>query len=441
MLRALKNFSKKNPLAGQATGTFCLKISLIGLSFATSIYIARLLSVSDYGLYNYAMAWLMLLQIPSSLGIDLLLGRELAAYRVKSDLESIRGMLRWSNRIVLLTSSIISIVAICLLLVIQYEANSQNFYAISLALAMLPIMALTKLRQGAMRGFDKVVKGQLPETFIQPVLFILILLASSLLISKSLTPHWIIGLRFISVAIAFAYGIFCLNQAIPDNVKTARPKYKSKRWLSSVIPFMFISCAHIINSRTDTIMLGALTGTEAVGIYTVASRGAELATFGLVAINMSLGPKVVAIYSKGNRENLQKLITNSTRMIMGITIPIVICLILLGTTFLQLFGTEFVQGKTALTILSIGQLVNAFCGSSGVILSMTGHERDSATGIGLSAILNVILNSALIPRYGLEGAAAASAISLVFWNIFLVTRVKQRLKINSTFFNTKLFIG
>ena len=63
---------------------------------------------------------------------------------------------------------------------------------------------------------------------------------------------------------------------------------------------------------------------------------------------------------------------------------------------------------------------------------MTGYERNVAVCTGISAILNVILNAALIPEFGVEGAAYSTAISMILWNIPLIFLVYKRLENYST---------
>jgi O-antigen/teichoic acid export membrane protein len=46
------------------------------------------------------------------------------------------------------------------------------------------------------------------------------------------------------------------------------------------------------------------------------------------------------------------------------------------------------------------------------------------------------MDLALIPRFGIEGAAIASAVSLITWNLTLLYRVRQRLGINPTVFRS-----
>jgi O-antigen/teichoic acid export membrane protein len=75
-------------------------------------------------------------------------------------------------------------------------------------------------------------------------------------------------------------------------------------------------------------------------------------------------------------------------------------------------------------------------GSASLLLVMTGHERDAAVGLGIGALLNIVLSLILIPQWGLEGAAVATTISMVAWNLLLVAFVFKRLQIHTTIFGT-----
>ena len=67
--------------------------------------------------------------------------------------------------------------------------------------------------------------------------------------------------------------------------------------------------------------------------------------------------------------------------------------------------------RNTLIILSVGQFFNAYCGSIGYLLNMTGKEKIFKNAILIGAILNIILNFVLIPYWGIIGAAVASAVS------------------------------
>ncbi|MGF1479258.1 MAG: flippase [Cyanophyceae cyanobacterium] len=423
--------SLRKRLARNALGSFGLKITFVGLAFVTSVVLARLFGPEGYGVYSYAIAWLFVLQIPAELGMRALLVREVASYQARSEWGLMRGILRWANRAVLIVSVGIALLAAIAARLLQAEANLQlNVFL--LALIALPLLALKSLRQSTLQGLHRVVVGQLPENLIQPSLFIIFLGCAYVLLGERLSVSWAMGIRVFTIGAAFAVGAEFLRRTLPQAVQQASVEYNTEAWMRSVIPFMLISCMNVINNRTDAIMLGAIRGPETVGLYVVAARGAELISFILVAVNQAIEPTIAKLYSEGNHRKLQRLITKSSRIIFFTSLPIALAFILFGHWFLFIFGPEFAQGRAALAFLGFGQLVNSATGSVGKLLNMTGHERDTAVGIGASAVLNIILNAVLIPRFGLEGAACATAISTIAWNILLFSFVKKRLGINTT---------
>ena len=78
-----------------------------------------------------------------------------------------------------------------------------------------------------------------------------------------------------------------------------------------------------------------------------------------------------------------------------------------------------------MVILIVGQMMNAFAGSVGYLLNMTGGQKIMRNIAGIAALLNIVLNTLLIPSYGINGAAYASAISLASWNVLAVIYIKQ----------------
>ena len=100
---------------------------------------------------------------------------------------------------------------------------------------------------------------------------------------------------------------------------------------------------------------------------------------------------------------------------------------------LSFFGTEFLIAKNTLLILLIGQIVNAMSGSVGFILQMTGREKVYQNILLLTLVINITLNIILIPKFGIEGAAIASAFSLLLWNLCSVFYIYRKYNV-LTFF-------
>ncbi|BBO19071.1 conserved hypothetical protein [Candidatus Brocadia pituitae] len=394
--------------------------------------LARLLGTAGYGTYTYAMTWAALLAVPGALGLDKLLVREVAIYKTKSEWRLMNGLLRWANQMVLIASGGLALLAAFIGYVFGSHHDSLMLVSFWVAMVSLPLITLIRLRQAVLRGFNRVIAGQVPEMLIQPVIFIFFIGGAYVVLGKGLTAPWALGMNLAATGVAFGVGAMVLLKTLPIKVRETSPAYKIREWIRSALPLMLITGMQIINARTDIIMLGSMKGPQEAGVYAVANRGAEFVTFILLAVNTTLGPMVASLHAEGDREKLQRVVTKSTRIILAFSLPIGLALIIFGHWFLLLFGEAFTQGRTTLSILSAAQLVNATMGSVGPLLVMTGHERNVAIGVGISAALNVLLNALLIPQWSIAGAAIATASSMITWNILLAVWVYRTIGIHST---------
>lgn len=128
------------------------------------------------------------------------------------------------------------------------------------------------------------------------------------------------------------------------------------------------------------------------------------------------------------------MVSLAAKGILGISLPVALGLVILGDWVLSIFGPDFPEGYAALVILVAAQLVNALAGSVGFLMTMTGHERQAAFIMAVSVVVNLALNAVLIPRFGIEGAAVATAFTTVLWNALMFLFVHRQLRINSTAF-------
>jgi len=414
-------------------GSFLLKIASTVLSLGISILLARLLGAEGYGVYAYVMALIGILSIPASLGLPNLIVREIAKYNAHSKWGLMRGLLLLTNRAILLISILLMLIVGSFSLIFMEKIDYNNIITFWLALFLLPLISLNAVCQATLRGLHHVILGQFSESIIKPSLYIMLLGISYILFYNKMSPFIAMVIQIAVYSVAFGFSVLWVFRYLPNQAKITKVSYDTPVWVRSAIPFLFLGGMQVINTSTDIVMLGLFRSAEEVGVYRVVTSGAQLVTFVLLAVNMALAPTIAKLYSIGDMQRLQRTITVSTRVILLISLPIALVLIFFGQQLLYwLFGGEFELGASALAILCVGQLVNASMGSVGVILNMTGYERDSARGVAIGAGVNIVLNSTFIPVWGIEGAACATAISMIVWNILLVIWVYKRLGIHST---------
>lgn len=424
--------SLRTTLVKGTSGSFALKVTSTGLNFLSSLLIARLLGLAGYGAFAYAQSWVALLVVPAMLGLDVLLVRNLATYWARAEWGLMNGLLRWANRAVLATSVGLSLLAATVAWFFGRSLDSQMLSAFLVAMGLLPLAALIYIQQATMRGLQRVVVGQLPEALIRPLLFLILIGIVYPLLGEDLGAAGAVGLSVAAAAVAFLIGARLLRKSLPRAATQAYPTYRGQEWTRSMLPLLFLGSMLVINVQVPTILLGTIQGAEAAGAFAAVSRVALLIAFVLNAASMALAPAIASLYATGDMDRLRRMVMKSARLILLFSLPLALCLIVFNRQVLLVFGEGFTQGGAALVILSLGYLGSAAMGSVGTLLVMTGHERDAAMTIGASAVLNVVLNVALIPGYGLEGAATAAAISIVVLNLLLTALSYRRLGIHAS---------
>jgi O-antigen/teichoic acid export membrane protein len=422
-----RNGSLRSRLVRAAGGSFLVKIGFQGLNLVISILLARLLGADGYGAYAYAIAVVSLLSVFSLLGFDRLLVRQIAIYKMKAAYPLLRGILRWTSLVAFLVGLAFTILLFFFLPAVAPHFDPRITAALRIAAFMLPFVALAKLRQAAMQGLGHLTTGLLPEMIIQPALFIFLLLIVQT--RFQLDVALVMSLQLLACVSVYFFGAVQLRLKTPAQAKSALPAYRWQSWLRSGLPILFIGGVGIINSRVDTLMLGAMTNAASVGIYVVAARGAEVILVALITANAAISPVLAELYESGQKERMQVLVVRSSRVVLLAALPLAAVFVLFGPWLLSFFGPEFVSGSRTLTILSVSQLLHVTIGSAVPLLVMTGHERPAAMAVASGAFLNLFLNWLLIPLWGMEGAALASGTSIVLSTLILSAIVSQRLGI------------
>jgi O-antigen/teichoic acid export membrane protein len=300
-----------------------------------------------------------------------------------------------------------------------------------IAMALVPVLSLSLLRQAAMQGLHRVARGMLPESLVRPGLLV-VLVGGAAIASVELDAAEAVGLTLLAGAVSLCVGALLLRAHLPGPARSASPSYESRAWLRSALALTVLGGVTIVDTQSGTVMLGLLAGPEEAGVYAAAMRLAEVVSFVLLAVNAPLAPHVSRLYAAGRIDELQRLVTGAAKAILVLTTPLVVVLLVLGDLPLRLFGDEFTGGRDALAILALGQLFNALMGSVGILLIMTGHERDVLLSVACATLLGIGLAAALIPPLGEEGAAIGRVASLVSWNVALTILTYRRIGIRAT---------
>ena len=171
----------------------------------------------------------------------------------------------------------------------------------------------------------------------------------------------------------------------------------------------------MIYMKIDHIMLGEILGSQAVGIYSAATRISEIWYFIPTAIASSISPAIFSAKKEGDEILYYRRIQQLLRLLSIIAIVIAVPMSFLsGDIVTLLFGPEY-SAAGSILVIHIWAAFFVFMGvgaSSWFIAEGLTYLTFRRTLIG--AVMNILLNFILIPMYGGVGAAIATVISQAF---------------------------
>ena len=405
--------------------SFLIRIGGQIMGFLLTLIIAHYFGAKGLGDYVLSIIVLRVFTLFSKLGMDTFSIRFIASFAKQGKWKSIQ---LFRNKIICL----LSITSLIFSLLMYYFSDDiANLVHAKVehvrlnAFFVLP-MAFFMLHYQSLRGLKKIAEFSFFYRMSQATFSIIsIFIITQFFVDGNVPVYAYLSSLAIVSLLAFIVFFNSYNKIkrISDEEQIEELKYSEILKVS--IPLMFAQSVQFIMAWTDKLMLGNMMGSEEVGIYFTAFKLSMFASIALMAINSIASPKFAELYGKKDFDGLKKVAHQSSKMIFLATLPLVLLFFAFPDFLLGLFGEEFKVGVKAFVFLSFGKLISSFSGSVGNILQMTGKQVIFMNVLFVGAIVNVLLNFFLIPKFGINGAALASMISLSMWNLIMVYFVKR----------------
>jgi O-antigen/teichoic acid export membrane protein len=405
-------------------------LSLVGVissgvfTFIFGIVIARGLGASGAGVFFSAVALFTIMAAAAQFGASTGLIRSIARFRALGQVNAIRPTLSAALLPVVLTGIVLGALLFALAddiagLVLDGSAAETAGRYLRVFAPVLPLAVASTAVLGATRGFGTMIPlvaiEHIGKAILRPGLA-LIALASGLG-SLALAFAWAIpqALGFAAAVVA----LMVLVRRTPGATDSAyRPdlgvagefwRFTAARGVAGVF--------QVTLAWLDTILVAAIASSHDAGIYKAAISYITQGSFANQAIIFVVGPLLSGLLAQGFRERAQSVYQTATWWLSALGWPLYLTLALFAPLFMSIFGPEFVAGKTALVIMALPMLLAMAAGPVNVVLLMAGKSAWNLLNVGLGLVTNVTLNLVLIPAFGITGAAAAWAATIVVLNV------------------------
>ncbi|MBG1265368.1 flippase [Nostoc sp. WHI] len=401
--QTLSKFKSRSGLRAIIANTgwlFADRILRMGASLVIGVWVARYLGVQQYGLFNYALAFVSLFSPIFTLGLDDVVVRHLV--RQSSNKEEILGTTFWLK----LLGGIASVLL----------AVSTMFFLGDDETLKIWLVAILGMA-GIFRAADTIeiwFQSQVQSKYTVIAKNAAFLLNSGIKIALILTKAPLLAFGWITLAeyAMSAIGLLIVYQAKGSSLWLWRWSFSAaKTLLKESLPLIFSGFAILIFMKIDQVMLGQMIGNNEVGIYSAAVRVSEIWYFIPGAIVASVAPAIYAAKEKSESlyyQRLGQLLSLMTCISLAIALPMSF---LSNKIIMVMFGSGYAEAGPILAV-HIWTSLFVFMGlatSPWFIAEGLNHVSLGKTLFG--AILNIVLNLFLIPKYAGFGAAIATIIS------------------------------
>ena len=184
-----------------------------------------------------------------------------------------------------------------------------------------------------------------------------------------------------------------------------------KPTLKEALPFGIAGIFVIIYYQIDSIMLSVMSGNEAVGLYNAAYRliFIFLALYNVYII--AIFP-VMSSFFETSKESLRFAFERSFKYLLIISLPLTVGTTLIANKIILLvYGPSYLPSVLALQVLIWTIIFMFLNGLAGNLLGATNRQPVVTKITGLGAVLNILMNLILIPKFGFIGASAATVFT------------------------------
>lgn len=398
----------------------------MAVGLVIGVWMARYLGPEQFGLLNYAMAFVALFAVFANLGLNSIVVRELVKHPQDSDTTL-------GSAFVLQTIGSILALALIVVAIVLIRPEDE---AAKLIVAVLGLSMLFKPSGIVQCWFESQVQSKYSVWVENSVFLTFSAVKVALIILQA--PLMAFVWAVLAEALFVAAGLFGIYAWQGGRLSAWQHQFQRARTLlRDGWPLILSGLAVMTYMRIDQIMLGQMLGDEAVGVYSAAVRISEAWYFVPAAIGASVFPAIIKARKQGEEiyyRNLQKLYDLMVLVALCVAVPM---------TFVSrwlvelLFGNGYQAAAPVLSISIWSGLGVAMSVIHGKWLLAEGLQKYSLLYAIAGALINVMLNLYLIPRHGLVGAAWATLcaqIAPIFLQLFIPsTRRNFRLMMHAMF--------
>lgn len=392
---------------------FFMNILANFFGYLIRMILARNLTTAEYGLFYSVFTFVLFFMCFINFGLPLSLAKFISEFRAKESFNAIKTTIV-SGFFSLVSAAVVVSLILFLLsgyLAEHYFKNPDAEIILKVLLVYIVTTAFGIVCGSSLIGFQKFAYVALLDAMknLIVLLWFIVLFYLGMKSATAAALAYAGGhiLLLLFIKIPFLVTTFTFNRYRIENCMKM-----TKSLFAFGLPLVAGAIAARLIGHMDTLVLtGTRTLTE-VGIYNVILPSALLFVYLGGAVNTVLLPVTSELKAKNDEARLSEGLRLVLQYSFVIIIPLLLIVFTYSAWFIELmFGNHYVSGVPAFRILLIGVMFCIVAQINNTVLSGIGKPMTVSKIIIGAATINFICNCILVPRFGIIGAAAATAFS------------------------------
>ncbi len=389
-------------------------------------YVSRILGADNIGIANFAFNYVAVFSALAALGIPIYGIREIAKVRgSKRASEKVFSELFWINVCSCLIFSLIYIVSISIVPELYRQRSALYIAGIYLYLAPFSI-------DWYFSGIERYKLISIRSFIVKVITFVLMFV-----IVREMDD--VLQYVFLLVFSVMANNLWNFFQLKHDKFRIRVHFLELKKHILPLFMLYLSSIAMLIYGMLNTIFLGFLSSYEDVGYYSLALKINKMFLIGVTALGLVLIPRISFYQQNHEMSKIKYLLSVSSSFVFFVSIPTVVCMVLVAPVFVRLFlGESFVGTVLPLQILMPLLLIIGFSNIAGLQV-LVPFQKDAIFMkiLMVGALVNFVINFLLISPFGATGAAISTLTTEIVIALLMCYYVNMKLQLR--LFNMLLF--
>lgn len=389
------------------------------LSLIVNLLIASYLGPILFGDLSFGLSLVAILAAVGALGLDSFIIREIIQEPNKRD-----EILGTSLYLRLATNALLIPIAVAVYLISHRLSSNPSEEPLTLLVGLLAVASFFK----SFNVIDAYFQSQVKSKYVVHVQNICLIITASIkvaIITLNLPLIYIV-LAYVFDGLILAIGLVIIYQKKGLSIfKWNFDKARAISLLTKSSPLILSTVMITIYMKIDVVMLKSI-GSKAIGIYSAAQNLSEAWYFIPVAVVTSVFPALLNA-RKTDLNRYQKRLGNLYDLMVFISIPIALFISFFASDIIHIIYRGKFDGAGIMLSIHIWSGIFVFLGgASSQYLIAEGYTKISFYRTATGAILNILLNLWLIPKYAGVGASIATLIACAVSTFYILLIPKTR---------------